>query len=67
MKRIVCCLTVLLLAGAAVAIAADTPTATAPAPVHEFPAVLDGDHVTHDFVLRNTGAAPLEIARVKTG
>lgn len=67
MKRILFFLTVLLLAGATAALAADGPVAKAPEPVFEFPAALEGDHVVHDFVLRNTGTAPLEIARVKTG
>jgi hypothetical protein len=67
MKRILFCLMALLLAGAGTAAAADGPSAKAPEPVFEFPAALDGDNVTHDFVLQNTGAETLEIARVKTG
>ncbi len=31
-----------------------------------FEAVLEGEEVVHDFVVRNEGAAPLEILGVKT-
>lgn len=67
MKRILFCVMALLIAGAGTAIAVDGPSAKAPEPVHEFSPVLDGDNVTHDFVLRNAGTETLEISRVKTG
>ena len=34
---------------------------------HEFATVVEGTVVTHDFVLRNKGAALLEIKKVRTG
>jgi len=34
---------------------------------HEFPPVIDGAHVTHDFVVANKGSAPLLIEAVRTG
>ncbi|MFP4033060.1 MAG: hypothetical protein ACLFRG_19085 [Desulfococcaceae bacterium] len=67
MKHIVFCLMALLIAGAGTAVAAEAPVAKVPEPVYEFESVLDGDQVVHDFVIRNDGAAMLEIARIKTG
>ena len=34
---------------------------------YAFNPVIDGTVVTHDFVIRNQGAGPLNIPRVKTG
>jgi len=34
---------------------------------HEFPPVIDGTHVVHDFVVANKGNAPLLIDAVRTG
>jgi hypothetical protein len=67
MKRILFCMMALLIAGAGTAIAADGPSVKAPEPVFDFPPALDGDNVTHDFVLQNNGTETLEISRVKTG
>jgi hypothetical protein len=67
MKRIVCFLTIFLLAGAGAVLAAEAPVAAVPEPVHEFAPVLDGDEVVHDFVIRNTGTATLEIPKINTG
>ena len=52
-------------------IATDT-VATAPQAVvddtrHTLPAVIEGTEVRHDFVIKNTGNASLEIENVKTG
>jgi hypothetical protein len=34
---------------------------------YQFAPVLEGTRVRHTFVLKNTGTAPLEIQRVRTG
>jgi hypothetical protein len=34
---------------------------------YEFPPVLDGTEVVHDFVIQNKGNATLTVDRVKTG
>ena len=34
---------------------------------YEFPLVLEGKHVTHEFAIQNKGDAELEIREVKTG
>jgi hypothetical protein len=52
--------------------AAVQPSGSAPAAVFpetrfEFKPVIDGAAVLHDFLLRNTGSAPLNIHDVKTG
>ncbi|MCF8029016.1 MAG: DUF1573 domain-containing protein [Desulfobacteraceae bacterium] len=43
------------------------PEASVDHPVHDFGTVLAGKSVQHEFVIRNTGDAPLEILSVKTG
>lgn len=48
------------------------PIPTAPTAVVEktrqtLPAVIEGTEVRHSFVIKNTGNAPLEISKVKTG
>ena len=48
------------------------PTPTAPEAVvdntkHTLPAVIEGTEVRHDFVIKNSGNAPLEVEKVKTG
>ncbi len=53
----------LVFAGAAQA----APNAEAVDPNYRFDPVLDGAEVVHEFVIRNTGDAPLEIEKVKTG
>jgi hypothetical protein len=44
-----------------------TPSAVFPETSYEFPAVLDGAKVVHEFVIQNKGTAPLKVERVKTG
>ncbi len=36
-------------------------------PDHNFGEVAEGEVVTHDYVVRNTGSATLEIAQVRAG
>lgn len=36
-------------------------------PIFEFKPVLDGETVTHTFVIKNTGNAELKILKVRTG
>ena len=43
------------------------PKAVFPESSYEFPAVLDGAKVVHEFVIQNKGTAPLKVERVKTG
>ena len=35
--------------------------------VYEFPAVVEGVDVEHDFILKNTGSATLEIVKLDAG
>jgi len=42
-------------------------TVLAPEPVYEFPPVLDGDEVVHDFIIQNKGQTEISIDRVRTG
>ncbi len=46
---------------------AGAPAVFFPAKAHEFPPVIDGATVTHDFVVANTGTTPLLIDNVRTG
>lgn len=41
-----------------------TPSVVFPEKSYEFPAVLEGTQVTHDFPIENRGSAPLEIKGV---
>jgi len=43
------------------------PVIVAPENSYEFPSVVDGVKVTHDFIVFNKGDGDLEITRVKTG
>jgi hypothetical protein len=43
------------------------PLAFFPQTLYEFPSVLDGAQVVHEFIIQNKGKAPLDIERVKTG
>jgi hypothetical protein len=43
------------------------PKAFFPQTRYEFPPVLDGEKVMHEFVVQNKGKATLNIERVKTG
>ena len=42
------------------------PLAYLPAARYEFASIVEGQEVSHDFVIQNKGAAPLEVQRVKT-
>lgn len=42
------------------------PLAVLPAPVYKFDSVVEGQDVTHAFIVQNKGSAPLKIERVKT-
>jgi len=44
----------------------DKPVAVIQNPDYEFPSVLDGTEVTHEFVIKNKGDALLKIEKVKT-
>ncbi len=41
------------------------PRAVPVAPVFQFEPVLEGVHVTHDFIIQNQGDAPLNITGVR--
>jgi hypothetical protein len=43
------------------------PLAVIPETVYEFPTVIDGQEVIHDFIIQNQGTAVLKVERVKTG
>ena len=43
------------------------PAVFFPVKTHEFPPVIDGAHVTHEFVVLNKGTTPLLIDNVRTG
>jgi hypothetical protein len=53
--------------GASPALAADAsrPKAVVPEPVKDVGSVAKGEKITHDFVIRNEGTAPLEINEVR--
>jgi hypothetical protein len=44
-----------------------TPRITIPDPSYQFDPAIEGDVVTHEFTLINTGNAPLEILKVQAG
>ncbi len=44
-----------------------TPRITIPDPGYQFDPAIEGDVVTHEFTLINTGNAPLEILKVQAG
>jgi len=46
---------------------AENPHAVLPELKYEFEAVVDGTLITHDFKIKNEGAAELAIQKVKTG
>jgi len=42
------------------------PEAVLPEPVFNFNSAWEGDTVTHDFIVKNQGTAPLEILKIDT-
>ena len=42
------------------------PLAYLPAASHEFTSIVEGQEVSHNFVIQNKGTAPLEVQKVKT-
>jgi hypothetical protein len=44
-----------------------TPRITIPDPGYKFDPAIEGDVVTHEFTLVNSGNAPLEILKVQAG
>ena len=44
-----------------------SPLAFLPENKYEFATVLEGDIITHDFIIQNKGIAPLKIEKVKSG
>ena len=47
--------------------AAGQPMIESPELKYEFEPVVDGAHIDHDFIIRNTGNGDLAISQVKTG
>jgi hypothetical protein len=43
-----------------------TPVAVMPETAFEFPSTIEGESLTHDFLIQNRGSAPLTIKEVKT-
>lgn len=43
------------------------PRITIPDPSYQFDPAIEGDVITHEFTLVNSGNAPLEILKLKTG
>ncbi len=43
------------------------PAVVFPEPVYEFPIIVDGLKVRHDFIVQNIGAVELQIQKVRTG
>ena len=44
-----------------------TPRITIPDPGYQFDPAIEGDVVTHEFTLVNSGNAPLEILKIQAG
>ncbi len=44
-----------------------TPSGSITDPSYKFDPVIEGDVVTHEFTLSNTGTAPLEIRKIESG
>ncbi|QTA86653.1 Uncharacterized protein dnm_026770 [Desulfonema magnum] len=45
----------------------DVPSAFVPSDKIEFPSAIEGDSVSHTFIIQNRGTAPLKIKKVRTG
>ena len=46
---------------------AEQPVIESPELKYDFEPVVDGTHINHDFIVRNTGKGDLAISQVKTG
>jgi hypothetical protein len=44
-----------------------TPSGSITDPGYKFDPVIEGDMVIHEFILTNTGTAPLEILKIESG
>jgi hypothetical protein len=44
-----------------------TPGATITDPSYKFDPVVEGDVITHEFTISNSGTAPLEILKIQSG
>ncbi len=44
-----------------------TPSVLIPNPEHQFGSSPEGIELVHDYIIKNTGTAPLHIINVKTG
>lgn len=67
-----CCLIVLVGCFVSTLCGAEIQTQSMPLAVltetaYEFPTVMDGQEVIHDFIIQNQGTAVLKVERVKTG
>lgn len=45
----------------------DMPQISVKEKIHDFGTAVEGEKITHDFVLQNRGTSVLEIQKVKTG
>ena len=43
------------------------PIITIPEPGFQFDPAIEGDVITHEFTIQNTGTAPLEIIKIQSG
>ena len=73
-KKLITCLSVLFLFISVVSIAAGQekqtgpfPEAVFPASVYEFPPIVEGLNVLHDFKVHNRGSVELRILKIRTG
>ena len=46
---------------------ANQPSVFFPEITYEFPQVLEGAEVSHEFIIKNIGTAPLNVDKVRTG
>lgn len=44
-----------------------TPSGSITDPTYKFDPVIEGDMVSHEFILTNSGSAPLEILKIESG
>ncbi len=43
------------------------PSALISEKTHRFEAIVEGDQVTHNFIIKNIGTAPLKIVKIESG